>query len=480
MATPGEFLSSNLAIDFPFQTPSPIVTIGGDPVRLGEVIADAAVQTNRLLQQDVRIAALTLAPLPVPLSGAIVLKWRDGTILADLDSAMGDTFNVYEFGEWIVTEWAKSTIDVDGLTKLDVVVRLVLSKTVLASLPSLSVATDEDTAFLDAGIVQQGPERVRRAFLRIGNLPLIDLGSRIVFEAGFNMQFAQADVDDEGDPVVRAQQILQLAAVPGAGKGRFPDCVNDVPIRRINSVEPDPLRDFKLLGDDCYFVERPLVEDPLDITGAPFDQVGTAKEATLKVNNSCVECCACDDYVAVYENLRKLNEDAKAAAAKLVEMDAALRELIDEYLNKFGDGTTKVSVKVEGRQGLINTVSISVVNGTAETIKETISIGVEMAPSPPTMVGEYVNNSGKLSLSGGKSLSLDLEGTFPSFSVELADFELPAGATLSFSFLMKMVIPSGLADAGGMLNVQANMTAGEFGGSNSDSAEVKPPGQGTT
>ena len=98
----------------------------------------------------------------------------------------------------------------------------------------------------------------------------------------------------------RAQTNVDFSAAAGSGQGRFPGCVENVYVRRINGIAADERGNFLLDGSNCYRIERPS-----EITQAS-PRLADVTPASLQMSNDCGPCCECDYFVRVYEGIRKL------------------------------------------------------------------------------------------------------------------------------------------------------------------------------
>ena len=111
-----------------------------------------------------------------------------------------------------------------------------------------------------------------------------------------------------------------FGAEAGTGAGRFgPPCDEENPIiRRINNVEPNARGNFLIDASECYRVERPIESE---LQASPREV--QIHDHAIKISNDCGPCCDCDDFIAVWEAIRKLRD----TYANLIERTQAARDL---------------------------------------------------------------------------------------------------------------------------------------------------------
>lgn len=127
----------------------------------------------------------------------------------------------------------------------------------------------------------------------------VDAGQNVVFQAGYNMlleteALETADGDEQGGRI-------RLSAVPGTGIGRYP-CEAEVLVKHINGTTADALGTLLLDTTGCYRLERATTgTGPVSIV-----------PNTLKLSNDCGPCCECQDFINVYEAIRRLINEYNA------------------------------------------------------------------------------------------------------------------------------------------------------------------------
>lgn len=146
-------------------------------------------------------------------------------------------------------------------------------------------------ALLDDRALERLPRRVRSIRVGIHRLTATD----VELQPGYNSDVAVGAGLTVG---VRRQTAIETTSSPGDGLGRFNNCEEQVPtIRRIDSVAADDRGNFRLDAAGCYRVGRPQTIENGTATPTP---------ATQRLTNDCGPCADCDDYIRVYEAVRKL------------------------------------------------------------------------------------------------------------------------------------------------------------------------------
>jgi len=179
------------------------------------------------------------------------------------------------------------------------------------------------SAVLDARTLMESPPRINRIQLGLSQFSFGD----IQFKNGYNTTFTtEATVTTPGQ---RRITPVVLEASSGSGLGKFgPPCQEaDDGLRRINGVSPTERGQFYLDAGGCYRVERPLVDA---ITPLPARRVRVWEHA-LGISSDCGPCCECDDFIAVWEAIRKLRN----RYATLVGQAQAIRDLYHTNRQRF-------------------------------------------------------------------------------------------------------------------------------------------------
>ena len=173
-----------------------------------------------------------------------------------------------------------------------------------------------DDAILDERVSEQLPRRINS--IRIG-LETIQ-GGHVILEEGYNTGLTPAAVATVG---LRRRTLLNVASSPGLGTGRYSDCSDAAPyIKRINSITADERANFRLDATDCYRVEVPVT-----------DQGGQAEmtPATLQIVNDCGPCADCNDFVRVYEAVRRLYNKYKELGQRAEAARDQYKDIVERW-----------------------------------------------------------------------------------------------------------------------------------------------------
>jgi hypothetical protein len=152
------------------------------------------------------------------------------------------------------------------------------------------------SAVIDERAVYKMPKRVNSLILPnvgVGGVTITRDSADLV--AGLNTDMLTSDQLTRGSRLTRQ---ITLAAIPGAGAGKYIDCQeSNPPIRSINGLTGPKI----LLGaKDCLWLRTPTSLTPSD-TLTPQKPGGVS---TLQIGSNCPACCTCNDYVdlATYMN----------------------------------------------------------------------------------------------------------------------------------------------------------------------------------
>jgi hypothetical protein len=130
---------------------------------------------------------------------------------------------------------------------------------------------------------------------------------------------------------VRRVNTITMRARPGDGLGRVDGCDGaEVLVRRVNAVSPTPPGDLTLEADDCLRLQRKVTATTA--SPARYTFATPADRASLVLHNDCTKpCCSCDDYVAVYESIRKVYTKYQTLGARFDATVLQHRANIDRY-----------------------------------------------------------------------------------------------------------------------------------------------------
>lgn len=419
-----------------------------EPVDLGTVFADGVIYTSDMLAERVKLTAMSMTfNWPgLPTGGRCLLQFEGGFEL-DLDDANPEvTFRSEIYGRWLVVEWV--TVDTTPLplpnigaqSVRDVVCRFLLSLDRLNELDWLNIDLSDTDAWLESGIVNTGPRRLRRSFLKIGQY-LFQLNDKLLLEPGFNVDltFRQPGDSDYTPPdpdAVRQTKTILVDAIPGAGKGKYLRCLPDTVIRTVNNTGPDERGNLELDPRDCYWLERPVASGPAPAPpGSQVQEVATVEPHAIKLRNACEECCPCSEYVATYESLQAVWQEALDVSARFTRVlndYLALRQTMIEL--GAGDDPT-ITVTVQTAPGFIGQVSILFINGVEPLEADTrIVFVLDLSTVPSVFPLDYVLGSGSFGAPGGYiNQALDPFGSGGRWELEFTDMNIPIGGAINWT-----------------------------------------------
>jgi hypothetical protein len=432
-----EWLSNNLDISYPFKTPAPSFDLGGTQTSLGQLIADAVIYTSLTPETNWKLYLIDLTfDWPnAPSSGEIRIRTAAGTTYTLTGADIDTTFNAYIYGRWLVTEWVRTSAD-DNWT-YDMVVRLLWAVNPLSGLATLTKSETDwtDDAWFEDAVIHQGPQRVRKAYYKTGEV-YTSLGAELNLAGRFNTDIKVKDpTDNTGfrdiDTVgqeVRPATVLRVDMVPGAGEGKYLRCA-PVELRTINGLGPDTQGNFHLHLKDCYWLERPLDSAPI-VGGEQVDQSATVYPNRLQLHNACEECCACSDYVRVYENLSTLWTMAQSVSNRLYQSLAAYNALRASFLLRTKGGQPVVKLSLVGNRGYTLSLAVVVINGGTDVIaaSDTIKVQITFTCTLEDAVITYIDKTGILLEPDNEQQALDPDGV--NNELDFSGIEMASGNKL--------------------------------------------------
>lgn len=217
---------------------------------------------------------------------AVDLLIHDATNLVVFDSREALVFQTYVWSDTLtVYEWRGETA----------ICRIVAYTSHEHTVPCLITPT---SAVLAERTIERQPKRVKS--FTVGVTQLTDM---VVLQSGYSLSISQQTTGQliesmlTGETSRRLRNTLLVDGEAAGGDGAYPGCSatleEDKKIYRINGIAPNDAGDFRLSATDCYRLEIPCVvatEEPRTVEPAA---------AALKLNNNCVACCSCDDFVQV-------------------------------------------------------------------------------------------------------------------------------------------------------------------------------------
>lgn len=162
---------------------------------------------------------------------------------------------------------------------------------------------------LDPRTVSEAPPAVTKVVVGDQEIPS---SLKLYLTHGYNTELTLSDVATQS-PSIRRRAIT-LEAKPGDGLGRFPGCDDAVEVKTINGRRPDANGDFRLGGDGCYYYTLP---------GAN----------ALQLHNNCAPCWSCEEFVDVYEALKRVD----AAYREISPVLEQSRRLHQDAVNRINE-----------------------------------------------------------------------------------------------------------------------------------------------
>ena len=214
----------------------------------------------------------------------------------------------------------------------------------------------------------------------------------------------------------RENNIISFEAVSGAGLGSTEecDCTPSEVIRTINGIGPNSVGNLGLSGDACVSIRELR------------DSLGYIIANTLIITDDCTVCCGCDDYIASYNNLRKIWENLKAANELLKAQIAKYTCVVNAMKERclcLPEITT--SVRAYSRDGWGMTIQVVVGYSGPTVVNEDVSIDILVEAGAAYTV---VPNSGSLFV---PSQSINRISVEPSLS-KVIPYSLAPGTMLIY------------------------------------------------
>jgi len=338
-----DFLSSNLHIAYPFHDavdvgrPSGVENING-------LVAALRVYTYEQHEAGLFLDAIHLRTEDgfITLHTAKVdLRWSDGTTLS-LEEGVNAIARSVAYGAWIVVTMRHTTEDV----VFHIVFPVDVAEDVSSS-SSLSGSSDgpdlvfrfwkqaEDVEILSS-LVKQGPKKIKNIYAKQGSVltKLAGPGQEFSVQPGFNMEIEQgtADTEDTGRKLTR----VAINAVPGAGLGRYLLCPGNEYLFTLNGVGPNDNGDLRLGPEECYWLDIPVASGPTPVPDPKHNisSLATLESNQVRLRNACGPCCSCEDYVKIYDNLRKIWTGALAVASRVDAIRNQYCSLVEQLAEK--------------------------------------------------------------------------------------------------------------------------------------------------
>lgn len=102
---------------------------------------------------------------------------------------------------------------------------------------------------------------------------------------------------------------IKLEAIPGAGIGVFPGCVDsEVVLRTINKQKANTFQNFTLDTEGCVRAQPAVglvTSSPRTFDYAAFNMTTAQAKASLELHNDCKACCDCESFARTYQGLKR-------------------------------------------------------------------------------------------------------------------------------------------------------------------------------
>jgi len=332
------------------------------------------------------------------------IAWGIGKVILEWATADGEVLRVVFYRTWSPEDtpitWACYFEPVEAI--LDPRSYQMIPKLV----QSISIVTDITNPLLDTAVGE---------------------ASKVIFQGGYNTEFLIEDPEIvDGGKLIRG---LTVDFDPGAGLGQYPGCDEEERyIRRINETEPDDRGNLLIDATDCYRLERPIADSESSssaisgVYSGAYRNVDVVK-ATLKFSNDCGPCCDCEDFINVYEGIRKLDN-------KYQELGQRAEIVRDLFRTNKSRWETQIACRVNDRLRIAMqpvapcrlAVAVALCNGTDEPLKNpTLNLAFS-ASRPGCVVCNTTWRKGNVDASTGtppaRSKPYKLGGSWPNFTAQ--------------------------------------------------------------
>jgi hypothetical protein len=162
---------------------------------------------------------------------------------------------------------------------------------------------------LDPRTIQNAVPSVRQLTVNTQDLSgveqdiVVDVSNGIILEGGYNVDLDVTSEETEDGEIISHE--IEVDAQAGNGIGRYPGCTEQEAIRQINDSEADSRGNFAFDALGCYRAQPVVASVDNSPTGTTFGQV-SLQPGQLRVTNDCGPCCTCDDFIRVYEGVRRV------------------------------------------------------------------------------------------------------------------------------------------------------------------------------
>lgn len=390
-----QWYSSNTKIDYPFDARQ---SDGSH-----ELFVDAYVSHNKYQSETSRLQLVSFDP-----TGNLQLKFEDGTALVSLTPA--DSFNSSVFGDYTIYRWQRSNTIGPGFTNEDIAVQVVVLTNALASFTFPLVPP---AAFLQSSLVNPKVPRVRRLALALEGVPCCAqfTTDQVALKPGNNMNITvQADAATPGLGIVNQSSLRKATtivfdAIPGAGAGKIANCDSlTPPIKEIDTQGPNSIGNFFLTGVDCTWVERRVLSSSPPIH-PHTDYLAVMHQALLQLHQDCKACCDCIDYGNAYDEMVKIWNRLKKAAATIEDVRKKYNALVEKIkqIKVIRETGLNVKTQVIARPDFFIAALVTIYNDS----KNDITTPIDIVIVPDLFNLDYIPQSGILDIEGSHKVQVD-------------------------------------------------------------------------
>lgn len=309
-STTQPWLTANSKRDYPF--------LPGNHGLNQALFLDAAITLDKTADSSKRLKLYAFDPLGGP---SIIIRYEDDTLL--FDSSTADNFQSAVFGNWTSLRWRFGKA----------FVKLIVDSNLLV----ISSSFTGGTAIISPSTVDIRPSRLDKVSIRTlsdpNNTP-VNITSAFELKAGFNCDLKIADQEDSEFQLSlpeaaspRHKTRISIAAIPGAGEGKYVDCAASQEILTINGIAPDSRDNFQLVGKDCTWAE---VLGSNNGSGFVLTE-GAGGGRYLTLHQNCQACCQCEDYWGLYELLTSLWTQITDVASALSANKDTYNQIVNSW-----------------------------------------------------------------------------------------------------------------------------------------------------
>lgn len=277
-------------------------------------------------------------------------------------------------------------------------------------------------AVIDERAVFKLPKRVRSLRVLQGNTTLgIAKRQGAVLVAGNNMQLTAA----KNSTTLRNRTDITLAAVPGAGTGRYSDCTDIQPntITQINGVTPNQYGDLLISGPDCIWVRQATT-----ISGGRATPVPNS----LTYGSNCPPCCDCADYVETGLYMNRVRNRYKTIGKRVHDVKLLHEQNIDRWLDQRDCRLQKpLRILLVPQNCPIMDVVLMYCNQ-CQQCSENIEISATFSTFPSGATGEVMCGYTALYAPGIPGRNISIDGEWPTFTARFPPVDVGNSAYVKF------------------------------------------------